>query len=105
MAWKQIGNHAYYYKSRREGGRVVTEYVGRGQVASLIAQMDALTREDRELEREEREAIEDRERELAAWSDRVETLATAAMIAAGFHKHKGQWRRRRDARDDRAGTQ
>jgi hypothetical protein len=32
---------------------------------------------------------------VAECFDRVQDAADAAMVAAGFHKHKGQWRRKR----------
>jgi hypothetical protein len=31
----------------------------------------------------------------------VEALADGAMLAAGFHKHRGQWRRRRHGGGER----
>jgi hypothetical protein len=39
------------------------------------------------------EALE--ERAVAEWFDGVQAVADAAMLAAGYHKHKGQWRRKR----------
>ena len=36
MAWEQHGNHRYYYRSHKVGGRVVKEYVGAGATADLI---------------------------------------------------------------------
>jgi hypothetical protein len=32
---------------------------------------------------------------VVEWFDCVQDAADAAMIAAGLHKHKGQWRRKR----------
>src|SRR3954454_3977837 len=99
MAWKRIGNHSYYYRSRRVGGRVVSDYVGRGEVATLMAQVTELDRlerdERREEEQDEREAAEREEMRFAEWFAAVEDLANGALMAAGFHKHRGQWRRRR----------
>jgi hypothetical protein len=31
----------------------------------------------------------------------VEVVATAAMLAAGYHQHHGQWRRKRHGQGDR----
>jgi hypothetical protein len=39
--------------------------------------------------------FETAEKALAEWFDDVQAVADAAMIAAGFHKHNGQWRRKR----------
>jgi hypothetical protein len=107
MGWKRINGRSYYYRSAREGGRVRTEYVGAGEVASLIAQADTIERDRREAERRDWEAERQRaaaeDRELDEWFDGIGSIADAAMIAAGFHKHKGQWRRRRDGGDREEG--
>jgi hypothetical protein len=93
MAWKTIGNHSYYYRSRREGKRVVSDYVGTGKKGAVFALIVRDARIERDEPRAEREAAKCEEREIAAWFDRIEGLATGAMVAAGFHKHHGQWRR------------
>jgi hypothetical protein len=43
MGWER----GYYYRSRKVGGRVVREHVGRGPVAELAAQLDDIRREER----------------------------------------------------------
>lgn len=97
MAWDKRG---YYYRSVKSQGRVNREYLGKGRVAALVAQMDAIEREDRAAKRNE--AIQDRERlkELDATLDRLDAFADAAVVVlleeAGFHRHKGEWRKRRD---------
>jgi hypothetical protein len=48
MGWER---GRYYTRSRREGGRVVREYVGAGPAAALISQFDAIERVRREGER------------------------------------------------------
>src|SRR4051794_20076866 len=105
MGWRRIGNGLYYYRSRRQGGRGVSEYVGRGEVASLMAQLVDLGRQEREGRRAEnnarRDAAEREARRFADWFRAVEDVANGAMLAAGFHKHRGQWRRRRHGEDER----
>ena len=49
-----VKGHRYYRRSKRVGGRVVTEHVGRGELANLDARYDA---ESRELARRERLAL------------------------------------------------
>jgi hypothetical protein len=99
MGWKQINGRQYYYKSERVGGRVQSTYYGSGELASLVATLDTEAREEREAERRdrraEREQADAEERAVAEWFDEVQAVADAAMIAAGFHKHRGQWRRKR----------
>ena len=50
---------------------------------------------DREELREEQNESDAEESAVSEWFDRVQAMADAAMIAAGCHKHKGQWRRKR----------
>jgi hypothetical protein len=99
MAWKTINGRRYYYKSERAGGRVKSTYFGAGETGYLMAEMAALERleraADREELREQREEYMAEETAVSEWFDGVQAVADAAMIAAGLHKRKGQWRRKR----------
>jgi hypothetical protein len=99
MGWKRINGHDYYYRSVRSGERVASEYVGGGEAANLIARIEAIEREQEEArrhsERAERDRIVEQECKLTEWFDGIEAVADLAMEAAGYHRHKGQWRRRR----------
>jgi hypothetical protein len=99
MAWER----GYYYRSRKVGGRVVREYVGAGEVAELVARMDAIERERREAERAARRTERAELHALDASLDRMcqeaELLARAALVTAGFRQHqRGEWRKARDSR-------
>jgi hypothetical protein len=104
MAWEtRKGGGRYYTRSRREGGRVVREYVGSGPFAELVAEMDQVARDEREdrarRDRGEREREREKMEALIAPSVELgaaaEVLATAELVAAGYHEHKGEWRRER----------
>ena len=100
MGWKTINGRRYYYKSEREGGRVKTTYFGAGESGLLISRMESIDRAEREAESRRtsgraRGVSDAEEKAVAEWFDDVQAVADAAMIAAGFHKHKGQWRRKR----------
>lgn len=101
MGWedRERGSQ-YYYRKRREGRRVVSEYVGVGLVAQLAAEMDRTERVHKAAERAQwqremaaHDAVDKRIDEVCA---QVHTLTQAALVAAGFHQHKGQWRRKRN---------
>ena len=104
MGWKRIGNHSYFYRSRREGGRVVSEYLGRGELGMLTSALDRHDRQERDgrraEEQAEREEAKRQERAVREWFEAVEVVATGAMLAAGFRKHHGQWRRARHGGDE-----
>ena len=104
MPWKTRGGRSYYYRSERAGGRVVSTYVGSGEVADLCAKLDELERikrigaRDRERLAARREAQRTRRLERACLAL---TLAAEGLIeAAGYHRHhRGPWRRRRTMSD------
>jgi hypothetical protein len=90
----------YYYRSRRDGSRVVREYIGTGQVAERAALLDALARQrrldeaaERRTQRDLLRALEEPVEQLNALTDLV---ARAALLATGYHQHKRQWRKRRE---------
>lgn len=90
----------YYTQSRKVNGRVVREYVGTGRIAELAAQLDAIKREQRHLERlalrHEKNELVGLEADVKALAERTDMVARAALLAAGFQQHKrGEWRKRR----------
>jgi hypothetical protein len=103
MGWKRIGNGLYFYRSRREGGRVRSDYFGTRESGLLMAQILECDKQDHLLEkaeaRDDREEFEQAEKAFVDWFDAIEMLANGAMLAAGYHKHRGQWRRRRNGED------
>ena len=99
MGWEQRGNNHYYYRKERDGSRVRSVYVGGGETALLIAQLEVLQREEaqerREGERHELAKHEQQDATIEAASRLIDTIKEAALIAAGFHTHKRQWRKKR----------
>ena len=89
----------YLYRSRREGKRVVSEYLGCGESAACLAQLEAVEADRREGERMAKAQRRERERALDSRMNQAEgllrQLTRAALLANGYHAHKGQWRRRR----------
>jgi hypothetical protein len=90
----------YLYESVREGGRVTSRYVGRGEDALLINALKAIDRDEQDYERHEqqgeRKRIIDLERALDELARQARDLAREALTAAGYHQHhRGEWRKRR----------
>ena len=91
----------YYSRSRKVNGRVVREYVGTGRVAELVAELDALEREQRRLGalalRLEKAELAALDAKVKALAEIVDLVARAALRAAGYHRHKrGEWRKKRE---------
>lgn len=101
MGWEKRNGRSYYYRKRRDGDHVVSEYVGSGALAAICAQTDAESRQERENERRARQQERDEDAlidtELAEATSMFKTLTECCLLAAGFHKHKGQWRKKRHA--------
>lgn len=98
MAWEERERGgSYYTRSRRENGLVVREYVGTGPLAALAAHTDEVIRQGREARRKEAAAKLESMRSLAApvleLDDLAATLTRAHLVAGGYHRHKGEWRR------------
>jgi hypothetical protein len=94
----------YYTRSRKEGGRVIREYVGGGILGELTAQMDALERERRQEQttcwKEEQEELDALEAPVEEISEASDLLVRAALLASGYHQHnRGEWRLRREPKE------
>jgi len=99
MGWEARNGRRYYYRKERDGGKVRSVYVGGGETASLIAQLDAIENDEREGERAlariERERWQEQEAQLDALGELMDAVATGVLLAAGYHTHKRQWRLKR----------
>jgi hypothetical protein len=100
MGWEQRGSNSYYYKKERDGCRVRSTYVGRGEVAHVVAnfesssaEIEKLLRAQKSIEAGELKRIEDT---LDRAVELVQLFTQATLLTAGFHTHKRQWRRKRN---------
>lgn len=96
---RRNGN-VYYYEKRRQGSRVVSQYVGGGVVADLAAKRAEIDKNIREAkatqQKLDRMSAMQIDKALNEFSKTVDTLTTAVLISMGYHQHNGQWRRRRN---------
>jgi hypothetical protein len=113
LSWdrKKRGRGLYFYRSVREGGQARKQYVGRGREAEDLAREVEERRAARLAEQAARNAEQARvaaaERPLRELRNMVHLLVRVVLEAAGYHLHRGQWRRRRydsDRNTDRGGT-
>ena len=101
MTLERRDRRLYYYRSVREGEKVRKVYVGAGEIARISHEGDILRRTEREAQRKREKAELERLETLAApvleLSEAAEVLARAHLIAAGYHRHNGEYRRARRA--------
>ena len=100
MGWEQRGNNSYYYKKERNGSRVKSVYVGRGDIAHMVsklqsssADLEKLMRAKKSIEADELERVE---ATLERAIELTQLFTQAALLSAGFHTHHRQWRRKRN---------
>jgi hypothetical protein len=107
MGWETRHGRRYYYrKERTTSGKVRSVYVGSGEdlarVVELADQCRELERQqqaaDRAALREAIDAAELPEAVRASLQDAAQTnraAVSAVLFASGYHRHKGQWRKKR----------
>jgi len=85
MGWEQRGNNRYFYRKEREGSRVKSVYVRRGEIAHMVSKLQSSSSELEKLMRAKR-SIEANELERAeATLDRaieLTQLFTQAILLA-----------------------
>ena len=108
MGWEQRGNNRYYYRKEREGLKVRSVYVGRGEIAQMISNLQthspALERIARTIKSPEQVKFEECEAALNEAADFMRIVTEGALLAGGFHTHHRQWRRKRDGSNTKNGS-
>jgi len=102
MAWETRGRNSYYYRKKRVGGKVVSEYMGKGLLVQEIASRDLAERQKRNREldaiKKEKNELKLLDNQIMQSMSAIGQIVEGFLIMSGFHKHKGQWRRIRDGR-------
>ena len=100
MGWERRGSGMYYYRKRRIGECVVSEYVGGGALAEVVALQDERDRleraERRQAKRQASEEMRMLDRQVDEVAELIRALAQGVLLVTGHHTHRGQWRKRRD---------
>ena len=82
------------------GDRVVREYIGGDLAGQLAAEADRVERERRVAEalreKQERQKLEDLASPVLELCEAAEVLARAHLVAGGYRRVEGHWRRRRE---------
>ena len=98
MAWEERNERQYYYRKRREGKRVISEYLGSGSEAAQYAQSNEEEKMRISIERESRREVISINEEIDRVCETLSNTVRAWLLASGYHQHKRQWRKRRNVR-------
>lgn len=100
MSWERRGNRSYYYRKQRIEGRVVSIYVGCGLHGEMVAAEDSelrlRKRADRLKRRQQTKQLSVLESKIELACDLTDCVMHSLLYVAGYHQHRGQWRRRRE---------
>lgn len=99
MAWEERNGRQYYYRKRREGKRVISEYLGSDSEATQYAQSSQERGMRIHSEREKRREMTSTNAEIDRICETLTDAVRAWLLASGYHQHKRQWRKRRNVRD------
>jgi hypothetical protein len=95
MAWE----NGRYIRKRWVGDTCISEYVGAGAIAELIAQRDQAERIKRIEQRKRDQQLiaesEARDDEFAAVDEAMRALFDAVMLTSGHYTRKRVWRKKR----------
>ncbi len=96
MAWK----NGYFYRNKRIGGKVVSEYLGNDLYAHLVQLQDDEKRQDAQEQRQAWQATVDADKALDAQLDDITALvnayAGAVLLVNGYHVSANRvWRKKR----------
>ncbi len=89
MGWELRKGRPYFYRKRRVGGRIVREYVGPPAGVFHLVPRPHLPREPR---RPDTPDVDPAAASVAAYYSAADLITCAALLAGGYHQHKGQWR-------------
>jgi hypothetical protein len=98
MGLETRGSGRYYYRKVRRGRHVVSEYRGGGEVAELLAALDAEAATARQATQAQRRQAEALDAQVNEALDLAGALANGILLLSGCHTHKRQWRHIRTPR-------
>jgi hypothetical protein len=97
MGWEERNGNRYFYRKARVNGRVVSEYIGAGAIASLIEKREKWKRKSRQIKAREQRKIKNKveaiDRELSELERKTKELVESFLSENGFYKTGSrEWR-------------
>jgi hypothetical protein len=95
MGVERRKGNLYYYEKQRIGSRVVSHYVGKGELVVLAEHQARKRQAEQAAHKAARNSIVELSGDVDAVCDLADLLLKASLLTSGFHQHNRQWRRRR----------
>ena len=95
MGWETRNGRQYYYEKVRQGDKVFSRYIGRGELVGPSESLADLKAEMNILERHARREQIEIDKRVDAVCAEIRDAVRSVLSAHGFHQHKGQWRKKR----------
>lgn len=100
MAWENRSGQQYYYRKEWRNGTCVSSYIGKGELGQAIAGIIELEKDEKQLERAlwnmEKAEIKAVDSLLGELIKLTRAVTGMALVSAGYHQHKRQWRKKRN---------
>jgi hypothetical protein len=100
MGWEQRNGKRYYYRKIRQGRRVISEYVGAGEFAELLLELDKFDRPEktysRSIWKNQKDEVKNLDKNINQLVKIFRGMTRASLLTSGYHPHKGQWRQTRN---------
>lgn len=104
MGWETRAGRQYYYEKQWVNGTCHSKYLGTGVLADCASRLAELDQQRRHLDRDifkAHEVEQDQiDQEIDKVCSQVKQVVTAALLTAGYHQHKREWRKKRMARTE-----
>lgn len=100
MGWELRNGKRYYYRKSRHGRKVISEYIGTGEIAEIFLDLNEIDWAEqahlRIMWKEQKEEIKRLNKDFTQLAKIINGMARASLLISGYHSHKGQWRKNRN---------
>jgi hypothetical protein len=102
MSWEDRNGRMYYYRKRRKGKRVISEYVGAGFPGEIAEIFDLEDKHEANYSRAVFQVQKERAQVITKQARQIETftqaMTRACLLLSGYHAPRREWRKRRDVK-------
>ena len=97
MSWEDRSGRRYYYRKRRQGKQVVSEYIGGGLAGELAAGCDGEDKFQTDIQRADlmqaKANAAELGRDIRKAQEYTRAITRAVLLLSGYHAPQRQWRK------------